>query len=423
MRKLLSQFQGDKAIWAYVILLALFSFMPVFSASTNLVHVVGTGSIIGLLFKHFGHIFVGIVIIFFVHRIPFDRLKFIAPIAWIPVTALLIITSLQGMMIGGANASRWLKIPLLNISFQPSSLGWIALIAYVSWFLWRFADEKYSFGWSLLWLGVPMAFIVGPILPSNLSTAAIILFTIALLLFVGKYPTKYMAKIIAAGAIMIVFAIGMFKAFPDLAPSRYKTWEARFSRFGSEDKDEDRYQIENAKIAIAQGQMFGVGPGKSVQKNFLPQSSSDFIYAIIVEEFGFLGGITILIVYVLLLLRFLVVSNRAPNLFGKYLAFGLGFSIVFQAFINMGVAVEIFPTTGQPLPLVSSGGTSIWMTCVSLGIILSISRKEDQVKAQLADQERKQEEFKRILEEQQLEEDAALDKDSEDNPIFAVLKK
>ncbi|MBA5791930.1 FtsW/RodA/SpoVE family cell cycle protein [Flavobacterium sp. xlx-214] len=423
MRKLLSQFQGDKAIWAYVILLALFSFMPVFSASTNLVHVVGTGSIIGLLFKHFGHIFVGIVIIFFVHRIPFDRLKFIAPIAWIPVTALLVITSLQGMMIGGANASRWLKIPLLNISFQPSSLGWIALIAYVSWFLWRFADEKYTFGWSLLWLGVPMAFIVGPILPSNLSTAAIILFTIALLLFVGKYPTKYMAKIIAAGAIMIVFAIGMFKAFPDLAPSRYKTWEARFSRFGSEDKDEDRYQIENAKIAIAQGQMFGVGPGKSVQKNFLPQSSSDFIYAIIVEEFGFLGGITILIVYVLLLLRFLVVSNRAPNLFGKYLAFGLGFSIVFQAFINMGVAVEIFPTTGQPLPLVSSGGTSIWMTCVSLGIILSISRKEDQVKAQLADQERKQEEFKRILEEQQLGEDATLDKDSEDNPIFAVLKK
>src|SRR5690606_26323919 len=252
MRKLLSQFQGDKAIWAYVVLLALFSFMPVFSASTNLVHVVGTGTIVGLLFKHFGHIFVVIVIIFFIHRIPFDRLKFIAPIAWIPVSALLVITSLQGMMIGGANASRWLKIPLLNISVQPSSLGWIALIAYISWFLWRFADEKYTFGWSLLWLGVPIGAVVLPILPSNLSTAAIILFTIALLLYVGKYPMKYMAKIIAAGAIVIVVAIGMFKAFPDMAPSRYKTWEARFDRFGSEDKDEDRYQIDNAKIAIAQ---------------------------------------------------------------------------------------------------------------------------------------------------------------------------
>lgn len=420
MRKLLSQFQGDKAIWAYVVLLALFSFMPVFSASTNLVHVVGTGSIVGLLFKHFGHIFVGIVIIFFVHRIPFDRLKFIAPIAWVPVAALLYITAAQGMMIGGANASRWLKIPLLNISFQPSSLGWIALIAYVSWFLWRFADEKYTFRWSLLWLGLPIVAVVLPILPSNLSTAVIILFTLGLLMYVGRYPMKYMAKIIAIGAITIALAVGMFKAFPDMAPSRYKTWEARFARFGSDDKDEDRYQIDNAKIAIAQGQMLGVGPGKSVQKNFLPQSSSDFIYAIIVEEFGFVGGIAILLCYILLLFRFLVVSNKAPNLFGKYLAFGLGFSIIFQAFINMGVAVEIFPTTGQPLPLVSSGGTSIWMTCVSLGIILSISRKEEQVKQQLADRKRKQEAFKQLLEEQEL----ATDEETEDdNPMRAVLNK
>lgn len=423
MRKLLSQFQGDKAIWAYVVLLALFSFMPVFSASTNLVHVVGTGSIVGLLFKHFGHIFVGIVIIFLVHRIPFDRLKYLAPVAWIPVSLLLFITALQGMMIGGANASRWIKIPLLNISFQPSSLGWIALIAYVAWFLWRFADEKYTFGWSLLWLGIPTLFIIGPIFPSNLSTAVIIMFTVGLVLYVGKYPIKYMTKIIAGFAVLIVLAIGVFKAFPDMAPSRYKTWEARFSRFGSEDKDEDRYQIENAKIAIAQGQMFGVGPGKSVQKNFLPQSSSDFIYAIIVEEFGFLGGLSILTVYILLLLRFLVVSNRAPNLFGRYLAFGLGFSIVFQAFINMGVAVEIFPTTGQPLPLVSSGGTSIWMTCASLGIILSISRKEEQVKEQMADQQRKQEEFKRILAEQQLTEDSSSGSQDEENPMFAVMNK
>src|SRR5690606_18255444 len=136
--------------------------------------------------------------------------------------------------------------------------------------------------------------------------------------YVGKYPIKYMAKIITGCAIMVALAIGMFKAFPDMAPSRYKTWEARFSRFGSQDKDEDRYQIENAKIAIAQGQMFGVGPGKSVQKNFLPQSSSDFIYAIIVEEFGFLGGISILIVYILLLLLFLFLSKKSSNLFGKY---------------------------------------------------------------------------------------------------------
>ncbi len=419
MRKLLSRFQGDKAIWAYVILLALFSFMPVFSASTNLVHVVGTGTIIGLLLKHFFHIFIGIVIIYVVHRIPFDKLKFIAPVAWFPVFLLLVFTALQGMVIGGANASRWLKVPGVNISFQPSSIGWIALMAYLAWFLWRFADEKYTFKWSLLWVWLPIALIVLPIFPSNLSTAAIIFFMACVLLFMGKYPVKYLMKVIGAGAIFGIIMFFAVKAFPDIMPSRFNTWVARVDRFGSDEKDVDRYQIDNAKIAIAQGRMFGVGPGKSIQKNFLPQSSSDFIYAIIVEEFGFLGGIVVLIVYVLLLWRFLVVSSKASNLFGKYLVVGLGFSIVFQSFINMGVAVEIFPTTGQPLPLISSGGTSIWMTCVSLGIILSVSRREEEVRQQLKENQEKEEEFRRILEEQELQQ-AQID---ESNPMSAVINK
>lgn len=418
MRKLLSRFKGDKAIWAYVILLALFSFMPVFSASSNLVHVVGTGTIIGLLMKHFFHILVGIVIVYLFHRIPFDRLKFIAPIAWIPVVGLLCFTALQGMMIGGANASRWLNIPGINLSFQPSSIGWIALMAYLSWFLWKFSDVEYSFQKSLWWVWAPVCLIVGPIFPSNLSTAAIILATVFMLLYIGKYPMKYLVRIISAGAVVGVIFFFAVKAFPDVMPSRFSTWVARIDRFGSDDKDIDRYQIDNAKIAIAQGKIFGVGPGKSIQKNFLPQSSSDFIYAIIVEEFGFIGGIAILLVYVMLLFRFLVVSNKAPNLFGKYLVVGLGFSIVFQALINMGVAVEIFPTTGQPLPLVSSGGTSIWMTCLSLGIILSVSRKEEEVQQQILENEAKQAEFRRILAEQELEQQI-----EGDNPMNAVLNK
>lgn len=423
MRKLLSRFQGDKAIWAYVILLALFSFMPVFSASSNLVHVVGTGTIIGLLMKHLFHILVGIVIVYVFHRIPFDRLKYIAPVAWMPVVFLLFFTAFQGMMIGGANASRWLNIPGINLSFQPSSIGWIALMAYLSWFLWKFSDEKYSFQKSIFWVWLPVMAIVGPILPSNLSTAAIILASVCMLLFVGKYPLKYLGRVIAAGVVFAVFAFFVIKAFPDAMPSRFSTWTARIDRFGSDDKDIDRYQIDNAKIAIAQGKIFGVGPGKSVQKNFLPQSSSDFIYAIIVEEFGFIGGVIILIVYVLLLFRFLVVSNKAPNLFGKYLVVGLGFSIIFQALINMGVAVEIFPTTGQPLPLVSSGGTSIWMTCVSLGIILSVSRKEHEVKQQMLNNEAKQAQFKKILEEQELEKQLVEQSSEGENPMHAVLNK
>ena len=421
MRKLLSRFEGDKAIWAYVILLALFSFMPVFSASSNLVHVVGTGSIIGLLMKHFFHILVGIVIVFVFHRIPFDRLKYLAPIAWIPVVGLLALTAAQGMMIGGANASRWLNIPGINLSFQPSSIGWISLMAYLSWFLWKFSDEEYSFKKSLAWVWMPVGAIILPIFPSNFSTAAIILASVCMLLFIGKYPLKYLARVLGAGLVIGVMSFFAAKAFPDYAPSRLSTWVARIDRFGSDDKDIDRYQIENAKIAIAQGEIFGVGPGKSIQKNFLPQSSSDFIYAIIVEEFGFIGGFLILGVYVLLLFRFLVVSNKAPNLFGKYLVIGLGFSIVFQAIINMGVAVEIFPTTGQPLPLVSSGGTSIWMTCLSLGIILSVSRKEDEIKRQMADNAAKQEAFRKLLEEQELQNKE--EQDFEDNPMNAVLNK
>lgn len=422
MRKLLSRFEGDKAIWAYVILLALFSFMPVFSASSNLVHVVGTGSVVGLLMKHFFHILVGIVIVYVFHRMPFDRLKYLAPIVWIPVVGLLFFTAAQGMMIGGANASRWLNIPGINLSFQPSSIGWISLMAYLSWFLWKFSDEEYTFNKSLLWVWLPVTLIIGPIFPSNFSTAAIIFASVCMLLFIGKYPLKYLAKVLGFGMIMGVMAFFATKAFPDVAPSRLNTWVARIDRFGSEDKDVDRYQIENAKIAIAQGEIFGVGPGKSVQKNFLPQSSSDFIYAIIVEEFGFIGGMLILGVYVLLLFRFLVVSNKAPNLFGKYLVIGLGFSIVFQAMINMGVAVEIFPTTGQPLPLVSSGGTSIWMTCLSLGIILSVSRKEEEIKKQMFENAAKQEAFKRLLEEQELADKKEREFEGE-NPMNAVLNK
>lgn len=401
MKKILSGFQGDKAIWAFVILLAIISFMPVFSASTNLVHVVGTGTIVGILVKHFFHIFIGILIIYIIHRIPFERFKYVAPLLWIIASILLIITAMQGVTIAGANASRWIKVPLINLSFQPSSIGWIAIIAYLSWFLWRFEDEYYSFKKSLVYVWLPVFAIVVPIAPSNLSTAALIFASCCMLLFVGKYPLKYLGKVLAICALLGILFFFAAKAFPDTMPSRFSTWTARIERFGSDDKDVDRYQIDNAKIAIAKGEIFGVGPGKSVQKNFLPQSSSDFIYAIIVEEFGLIGGLTVLFFYVLLLFRFLVVSMKAPNSFGKYLVFGLGFSIIFQALINMGVAVEIFPTTGQPLPLISSGGTSIWMTCVSIGIILSVSRKEEQVKQQLEESEKKQEAFRELLAQQE----------------------
>ncbi len=408
MSKIVSSFKGDKTIWAVVLLLSIISFMPVFSASTNLVHVVGTGTIVGLLVKHFFHIFIGILIVYFIHLVPFERLKFIAPLLWVLVSAMLVFTIFQGYTIGGVNASRWIRLPVGGLTFQPSSLGWISIMAYLSWFLWRFEDEDYDFKKSLLYVWLPVAAIVLPIAPANLSTAALIFTSCCMLLFVGKYPINYLLRVWAICALLGVLFFGAAKIFPEAMPSRASTWVARIERFGSDDKDVDRYQIDNAKIAIAKGEVFGVGPGKSVQKNFLPQSSSDFIYAIVVEEYGMVGGFFVMGGYLLLLFRFFRISMNASNNFGRYLVVGLGFSIVFQALINMGVAVELFPTTGQPLPLISSGGTSVWMTCLSIGIILSVSRKEQTIKERLNNNQKNQEAFRDALAEQQ-------DDDAEDD--------
>lgn len=419
MRKILSRFEGDKAIWAYVVLLALFSFMPVFSASTNLAYVVGNGSVTGILTKHMMHICVGIIIIFLTHRIAFKHIKVFAPIAWIPVVALLVITAFQGSTIGGADANRWMQIPIVGMSFQPSSIGWITLLAFIAWYLYRFADEDYKMLGSPYWVWLPVMLVLLPIFPSNLSTAAIIFVMVVMMLYVGGYPKKYLFKVGGIAMLIGVLFYLSIKAYPEAMPSRFNTWTARIERFGNNDEDVDRYQIDNAKIAFAQGNILGLGPGKSIQKNFLPQSSSDFIYAIIGEEFGYVGASMVLLFYVLLFFRFLIVSKNAPDLFSKYLAVGLGFSIIFQAIINMGVAVEIFPTTGQPLPLISSGGTAIWMTCFSIGLILNISRKEQEIKKQLKEKEEKELRFKQILEEQEQNEYT----DLEDNPMNAVLNK
>lgn len=420
MKRFFSLFEGDKTIWALIVLLMLFSFMPVFSASTNLVHVVGTGgSTLGLLIKHFSHVVIGLGIVYIVHKVPRKGVQLASTLAWMPVVILLLIALVQRTMIAGANASRWIKIPIVNISFQPSSIGWIAIILYLSWYLWWSEDKNHSFKVSSFYIWVPTMCIVGLILPANLSTAAMILFMCGLVLFVGKYPIKYLLRIGAAFVVMLAMMFTLAKAFPEITPSRFSTWVSRIDRYGNNDEDVDRWQIDNAKIAIAQGEIFGVGPGKSVQKNLLPQSSSDFIFAIIVEEFGYVGGLSIIIVYMLLLFRFLKVAARAKNTFQKYMVFGLGFSIIFQALINIGVAVELFPTTGQPLPLISSGGTSIWMTCISLGLILGVSRSEKENREQEIANEKKKEEFRKILEQQQLERELS---GNIDNPLDALLK-
>lgn len=404
MRKL----RGDKGIWSFVALLALFSFMPVFSASSNLAYVgQGTGNTIAYLVRHFAHIMIGFLIIFWVHRIPYHYFRGISMFALPVVWGLLAYTLFKGTVIDGANASRWIQVPFIGITFQTSALASIVLMIYVARYLSKKRDSEPTFQASLWELWTPVFVTVMLILPANLSTAALIFTMVVMLAFIGKYPLKYIGFVVGAGIVALVFFIVVAKAFPDAFPNRVDTWISRIDNFATDKPDEDDYQIEKAKIAIASGGIYGLGPGKSVQKNFLPQSSSDFIYAIIVEEWGMLGGIGVLTLYLLLFFRFIVAAHKANSLFGRLLVVGLGFPIIFQALVNMAVAVELLPVTGQTLPLISSGGTSIWMTCVALGIIIGVTKKEEEIAQELEEKEKRNEILQRMIDEQIKREQAA----------------
>ena len=432
MKQLIYNLKGDKVIWSFVALLALFSFMPVFSASSNLAYLNhGTGNTIGYLLKHLAHIFIGFIIIYWVHKVPFHYYKGISliglPIVWI----LLGYTLIKGTVIAGANASRWIQLPFIGITFQTSTLASIVLMLYVARYLSKKREEEITFQASLLELWAPVFGTLMFILPANFSTAALIFSMVLMLAFVGKYPLKYIGFILGAGIASLVLFILLAKAFPDSHFfSRVDTWSSRIENFRSNKPGEDDYQIEKAKIAIASGGIYGLGPGKSVQKNFLPQSSSDFIYAIIVEEWGLIGGLGVLFMYLLLFFRFIVAAHKANSLFGKLLVVGLGFPMIFQAMINMAVAVELLPVTGQTLPLISSGGSSIWMTCIALGIIINVTKKEEEIAEETKDKARRESALQKLID-KQLEVDEEENGDEENysiedkaaNPMNAVLGK
>ncbi|PCE63387.1 FtsW/RodA/SpoVE family cell cycle protein [Sediminicola luteus] len=377
MKKYLADIQGDKAIWGVVTLLAFFSFLPVYSTGSSLL--AGSGTIFGYIIKHIFLLILGFGIIYAVHRVPTHYFKGLSIIAMPVIILLLAYTLAQGKVMDGANASRWMQVPFVGLKFQTSNLAAVVLMVYVARYLSKIKDRKVSFQESILPLWAPVFLVVALIFPANFSTAAIIFSMVLTLCFIGGYPIKYLLGIVATGVIGAALFIMTTKAFPDLMPTRVDTWTARIERFisPSEDGLNEDYQSQRAKMAIASGGVFGRGAGKSVMKNTLPQSSSDFMYAIIIEEYGMLGGLALLFFYLLFLFRVVVVANGATTIFAKLLAIGVGIPIVFQAFINMAVATGLFPVTGQTLPLISTGGTSIWMTCLAVGIILSASVKKD----------------------------------------------
>ncbi|MCF6347833.1 MAG: FtsW/RodA/SpoVE family cell cycle protein [Flavobacteriaceae bacterium] len=371
--KVLQNIKGDKTIWAIIAVLAIFSFLPVYSASINLVGVVGKGTTLGYLLKHAILLLLGFVIIYATHKIPYRYFSGLSVLLIPVVLVLLGYTLFQGNTISGVNASRWINIPFVGIGFQTSTLASVVVMMYVARYLAKNKKKKILFKESILQLWIPVGIVLALILPANFSTTAIIFSMVLIIAFLGGYPLKYIGAILLTGILIFTLFILTAKAFPDtFKNSRINTWASRIENFSSANEEEN-YQAEKAKLAIASGEIRGKGPGKSVQKNFLPQSSSDFIYAIIVEEFGLIGAIVLIILYLGLLFRIVIVATKTETIFGTLLVLGVGIPIIFQALINMAVAVGLFPVTGQPLPLISTGGTAIWMTCFAVGIMLSVS--------------------------------------------------
>ncbi|HZW63058.1 MAG TPA: FtsW/RodA/SpoVE family cell cycle protein [Flavobacteriaceae bacterium] len=380
MQNLFKSLKGDRLIWAIVALLAIFSFLPVYSAASNLAYLGGTGNTFAFFVKHFMHLVLGFAIMYGVHKIPYKYFRGLSIVMMPVVLILLVVTLFQGTTIDGANASRWIQIPIVNMSFQTSTLASVILLVYVARYLSKIKDSKVTFKETILPLWIPVFLVLILILPANFSTTAILFSMVMVLSFLGGYPIKYLLVIVATGVASLALFVLITKAFPEAMSNRVDTWMNRIENFTNGKDTEADYQIEKAKIAIASGGVQGVGPGKSIQKNFLPQSSSDFIFAIIIEEYGLIGGFVLIIAYLWLLFRIVIVAQKSDTIFGKLLVLAVGLPIVFQALINMAVAVELFPVTGQTLPLISSGGTSIWMTCLSIGIILSVSAKREELK-------------------------------------------
>lgn len=364
---------GDKVLLVIILLLSLFSFFPVFSSSSYLSYVIDGSSPIFYLVKHFIVILFGLLLMMSIKLVPHKLFRGMS-IILLPIGLLLLIYTLsQGTIIGGSAASRWIDIPIVGISFQTSSLAAIILITYTARYLSRVDLSNTKFKETIIPLWLPIFAYIFLILPSNLSSALLIFGSLILILLISGFPITHLLKMFLILGFLSTTFFFLAKTYPDQFPNRIDTWVSRIENFNSNDNLDASYQIQRAKIAINNGGLIGVGAGKSIMKNHLPQSNSDFIFAIIVEEYGIAGGSLIIILYTLMFFRILVITHKAEDKFGKILVSGLGIFIMAQAFTNISVATQIIPVTGQNLPLISSGGSSAWMTCISLGMILSVS--------------------------------------------------
>lgn len=367
-----SKIKGDKAIWMLVIILSAISLLAIYSSTSSLAWRERGGNTEYYLIRQFVIVLLGLAIIFILHRVNYIYFSRAAQFLFYASIALLILTLLFGPVINGARRYLLINIPGLGmLTFQTSDMAKLALMMYLARFLAKNQDEIRDFKKGFIKVIIPVLIICALILPSNFSTAAILFVASLGILFIGRASIKHIGALIGIGVISFVLLLSIAKYQPELLP-RATTWYNRATSHFSEDS-EPAYQVTISKMAIAGGGIFGKMPGNSTQRNFLPHSYSDFVYAIIIEEYGLVGGIAVIFLFIILLFRSIKIARLCPTKFGSYLVVGISFLMVFQAMINMGVAVNILPVTGQTLPFISMGGTSFWFSCAGLGIILSVS--------------------------------------------------
>jgi cell division protein FtsW len=393
-----SRTKGDKVIWAVVVLLALMSLLAVYSSTGLLAYKMYKGNTEIYLFKQFAFILAGVMIIYFAHMVNYIIYAKVAKILFLISIPLLFYTLFFGVKLN--EGSRWIRLPIINMTFQTSDLAKLALIMYISRLLSRKQDQIKDFKKGFLPVILPVAVVCLLIAPANLSTALLIGATCMMLMFIGRVSGKHLLFTIGISMIpvliLILAAVVRHKtAEPTIASRqptthsrllvRVDTWINRVENFmygTKSDKGDDNYQVNQAKIAVANGGWIGLGPGNSRQRNFLPHPYSDFIYAIIIEEYGLIGGAIIMFIYLVFLFRSIRIFKKCPFAFGAFLALGLSFTLMIQAIANMAVNVNLFPVTGVTLPLISMGGSSFLFTCLAIGIILSVARNAERIEGE-----------------------------------------
>jgi cell division protein FtsW len=368
LTRLSSALRGDRSIWAVAAVLALFSLLGVYSSTGSLAYLRQGGDTEAYLFRHSVILLGGFALAYVVHMMNHNVFSRFAPYMLMVAIPLLLYTLVFGVNIN--DARRWIEVPVIGVTFQTSDFAKMALILYMARVIAAKQDKINDLQAAFVPIIVPVAIVCGLIAPADLSTAMLLFFTCVGMMFVGRTPLAYIGALILAGVVVFLLLIAIGNVFPEYV--RVETWVSRIRDFtGAEGAG---YQAEQAKIAIANGEWLGLGPGNSIQRNFLPSPYSDFIYSIICEEYGIIGGFLLVVMYMVLFFRVTRLVTKSPKAFGAMLALGLTISMTLQAYINIAVAVNLVPVTGVTLPMVSMGGTSTMFTCIAFGIILSVSR-------------------------------------------------